>query len=174
MNRELVTGLAQLSAEKGLPKEIVADIVGKAINRAYGPEENLDVKVDPQTGAMRIYVLKTAVEKVEDPKTQLTVAEAQTYRKDAVLGEVVPIEQSAQILGRIGAQAVKQVIQQSLREAEQTRQDALQRRESRSWEGCASLAPSGVTVNAHPCHCNHSARRSPCRATPRSSSWSST
>jgi len=31
-----------------------------------------------------------------------------------------------------------------------------------------------VTVNAHPCHCNHSARRSPCRATPRSSSWSST
>ncbi|TMD61198.1 MAG: transcription termination/antitermination protein NusA [Chloroflexi bacterium] len=118
MNRELVTGLAQLSAEKGLPKEIVADIVGKAIKRAYGPEENLDVKVDPQTGAMRIYVLKTAVEKVEDPKTQLTVAEAQTYRKDAVLGEVVPIEQSAQILGRIGAQAVKQVIQQSLREAE--------------------------------------------------------
>jgi N utilization substance protein A len=118
MNRELVTGLAQLSAEKGLPKEIVADIVGKAIKRAYGPEENLDVKVDPQTGAMRIYVLKTAVEKVEDPKTQLTLAEAQSLRKDAVLGEIVPIEQSAQILGRIGAQAVKQVIQQSLREAE--------------------------------------------------------
>ncbi|HYY53916.1 MAG TPA: transcription termination factor NusA [Candidatus Dormibacteraeota bacterium] len=118
MNRELVTGLAQLSAEKGLPKEIVADIVGKAIKRAYGPEENLDVKVDPQTGAMRIYVLKTAVEKVEDPKTQLTLAEAQSLRKDAVLGEIIPIEQSAQILGRIGAQAVKQVIQQSLREAE--------------------------------------------------------
>jgi N utilization substance protein A len=118
MNRELVTGLAQLSAEKGLPKEIVADIVGKAIKRAYGPEENLDVKVDPQTGAMRIYVLKTAVDKVEDPKTQLSLTEAQTFRKDVVLGEVVPIEQSAQILGRIGAQAVKQVIQQSLREAE--------------------------------------------------------
>jgi N utilization substance protein A len=118
VNRELVTGLAQLSAEKGLPKEIVADIVGKAIKRAYGPEENLDVKVDPQTGAMRIYVLKTAVEKVEDPKTQLTLAEAQSLRKDAVLGEIIPIEQSAQILGRIGAQAVKQVIQQSLREAE--------------------------------------------------------
>jgi len=110
MNRELVTGLAQLSAEKGLPKEIVADIVGKAIKRAYGPEENLDVKVDPGTGAMRIYVLKTVVESVEDPKTQMTLAEAHTYRPDAVVGEVVPIEQGAQILGRIGAQTVKQVI----------------------------------------------------------------
>ncbi len=113
-----MTGLAQLSAEKGLPKEIVADIVGRAIKRAYGAEENLDVKVDPTTGNMRIYVLKTVVEKVEDPKTQLTVAEARTYKSDAELGEVVPLEQSAQILGRIGAQTVKQVIQQSLREAE--------------------------------------------------------
>src|SRR3989449_3080460 len=118
MNRELVTGLAQLSAEKGLPKEIVADIVGKAIKRAYGPEENLDVKVDPQTGAMRIYVLKNVVERVEDPKTQMTVAEAGLYKNDAQLGEVIAIEQSAAILGRIGAQTVKQVIQQSLREAE--------------------------------------------------------
>src|SRR2546422_8881129 len=105
MNRELVTGLAQLSAEKGLPKEIVADIVGKAIKRAYGPEENLDVKVDPQTGAMRIYVLKTAVDKVEDPKTQLTAAEAQTYRKEAGLGAAGPIEQTAQILCRLAAAA---------------------------------------------------------------------
>lgn len=118
MNRELITGLAQLSAEKGLPKEIVADIVGRAIKRAYGPEENLDVKVDPATGAMRIYVLKTVVERVEDPKTQMTLTEARTYKADAAMAEVVALEQSAQILGRIGAQTVKQVIQQSLREAE--------------------------------------------------------
>jgi N utilization substance protein A len=118
MNRELITGLAQLSAEKGLPKETVADIVGRAIKRAYGPEENLDVKVDPATGAMRIYVLKTAVERVEDPKTQMTLTEARTYKSDAAMGEVIALEQSAQILGRIGAQTVKQVIQQSLREAE--------------------------------------------------------
>ncbi len=118
MNRELVTGLAQLSAEKGLPKEIVADIVGRAIKRAYGPEENLDVKVDPTTGAMRIYVLKVVVETVEDPKTQITPAEAAQHKNDAAVGETIAIEQSAQILGRIGAQTVKQVIQQSLREAE--------------------------------------------------------
>src|SRR5258706_521377 len=65
MNRELVTGLAQLSAEKGLPKEVVSDIIARAIKRAYGDEEHIDVKVDVQTGAFKVYLLKTVVEKVE-------------------------------------------------------------------------------------------------------------
>src|SRR5437899_1707965 len=57
MNRELVTGLAQLSAEKGLPKEVVSDIIARAIKRAYGAEENIDVKVDIQTGAFKVFLL---------------------------------------------------------------------------------------------------------------------
>jgi len=54
MNRELVTGLAQLSAEKGLPKEVVSDIIARAIKRAYGDEEHIDVKVDVLTGAFKV------------------------------------------------------------------------------------------------------------------------
>src|SRR3982750_2549114 len=110
MNRELVTGLAQLSAEKGLPKEVVSDIIARAIKRAYGAEENIDVKVDVQTGAFKVFLLKTVVDKVEDPKLQIQI--------DAALGDTIPLEESAAALGRIGAQTAKQVIQQSLREAE--------------------------------------------------------
>ena len=118
MNRELVTGLAQLSAEKGLPKEVVSDIIARAIKRAYGDEEHLDVKVDVQTGAFRIFLLKTVVEKVEDPKSQIQVDTAKKLKADAQLGDVIPFEESAAALGRIGAQTAKQMIQQFLREAE--------------------------------------------------------
>jgi len=118
MNRELVTGLAQLSAEKGLPKEVVSDIIARAIKRAYGDEEHIDVKVDVQTGAFRVYLLKTVVEKVEDPKIQIQLDAAKRIKPDVQLGEIVPLEESAAALGRIGAQTAKQVIQQSLREAE--------------------------------------------------------
>ncbi len=118
MNRELVTGLAQLSAEKGLPKEVVSDIIARAIKRAYGDEEHLDVKVDVQTGAFRIFLLKTVVEKVEDPKTQVQLDTARKLKADAQLGDVIPFEESAAALGRIGAQTAKQMIQQFLREAE--------------------------------------------------------
>src|SRR5919197_1248576 len=98
MNRELVTGLAQLSAEKGLPKEVVGDIIARALKRAYGAEENIDVKGDISTGAFKVYLLKTIVEKVEDPKLQIELKAAQRIKPDAQLG--------------------KQVIQQSRREAE--------------------------------------------------------
>jgi transcription termination/antitermination protein NusA len=118
MNRELVTGLAQLSAEKGLPKEVVSDIIARAIKRAYGDEEHIDVKVDVQTGAFKVYLLKTVVEKVEDPKIQVQIDTAKKIKPDATLGDVIPFEESAAALGRIGAQTAKQVIQQSLREAE--------------------------------------------------------
>ncbi|MDP9276221.1 MAG: transcription termination factor NusA [Chloroflexota bacterium] len=118
MNRELVTGLAQLSAEKGLPKEVVSDIIARAIKRAYGDEEHIDVKVDVQTGAFKVYLLKTVVEKVEDPKIQVQLDIAKKIKPDAQLGDVIPFEESAAALGRIGAQTAKQVIQQSLREAE--------------------------------------------------------
>src|SRR5437868_4429590 len=118
MNRELVTGLAQLSAEKGLPKEVVSDIIARAIKRAYGDEEHIDVKVDVQTGAFKVFLLKTVVEKVEDPKIQVQLDTAKKIKPEAQLGDVIPFEESAAALGRIGAQTAKQVIQQSLREAE--------------------------------------------------------
>ncbi len=118
MNRELVTGLAQLSAEKGLPKEVVGDIIARALKRAYGAEENIDVKVDIQTGAFKVFLLKTVVEKVEDPKLHIELEAARKLKPDAQLGDIIPLEESAAALGRIGAQTAKQVIQQSLREAE--------------------------------------------------------
>jgi N utilization substance protein A len=118
MNRELVTGLAQLSAEKGLPKEVVSDIIARAIKRAYGDEEHLDVQVDVQTGAFKLFLLKTVVEKVEDPRSQVQLEAARKRKEDAQLGDVIPFEESAAALGRIGAQTAKQMIQQFLREAE--------------------------------------------------------
>src|SRR5262245_61196169 len=118
MSRELVTGLAQLSAEKGLPKEVVSDIIARAMKRAYGDEEHLDVQVDVQTGLFKLFLLKTVVEKVEDPRTQVQLEAARKRKEDAQIGDVIPFEESAAALGRIGAQTAKQMIQQFLREAE--------------------------------------------------------
>src|SRR5712691_2415710 len=98
VNRELVTGLAQLSAEKGLPKEVVSDIIARAIKRAYGDEEHIDVKVDVQTGAFKVFLLKTVVEKVEDPKIQVQLDTAKKIKPDAQLGDVIPFEESATAL----------------------------------------------------------------------------
>jgi N utilization substance protein A len=76
------------------------------------------VKVDVQTGAFKVFLLKTVVDKVEDPKLQIQIDAARRMKPDVALGDTIPLEESAAALGRIGAQTAKQVIQQSLREAE--------------------------------------------------------
>src|SRR5438045_7925586 len=117
MNRELVTGLAQLSAEKGLPKEVVSDIIARAIKRAYGDEEHIDVKVDVQTGAFKVFLLKTIVEKVEDPKIQVQLDTAKKIKPDAQLGDVIPFEESDGALGRHGATTAEQGMHEPRRRA---------------------------------------------------------
>src|SRR5688500_14680907 len=118
MNRELVTGLAQLSAEKGLPKEVVGDIIARALKRAYGADENIDVKVDINTGAFTAYPIMSGSQKGEDRKPQIQLDAARRSKPDVQRGDIVPREESAAARGRIDAQTAKQVIQQSLREAE--------------------------------------------------------
>jgi len=63
-------------------------------------------------------VMYQVVDEVENPATELTVAEAKKIKKDAVVGDVVEEEFEASSFGRVAAQTAKQVVLQKLREAE--------------------------------------------------------
>ena len=123
MSRELVGALLQLNAEKGIPQDALVRTVEEAIESAYrraAPgNENIGVEVNAQTGAIRVYRAKTAVEEVEDPETQFTLEEARRYKADAELGETVEFEQvDADKLLRTHAQTARQVFMQRFREVE--------------------------------------------------------
>src|SRR5574337_1478372 len=70
------------------------------------------------TGDVTAFVTKEVVEHVEDPHTQINLAQAQAVRKNAKLGENVELIQGVEEFGRVAAQTAKQVILQRLREAE--------------------------------------------------------
>jgi len=123
VSRELVGALLQLNAEKGIPQDALVRTVEEAIESAYrraAPgNENIGVEVNAQTGAIRVYRAKTAVEEVEDPETQFTLEEARRYKADAELGETVEFEQvDADKLLRTHAQTARQVFMQRFREVE--------------------------------------------------------
>jgi N utilization substance protein A len=77
--------------------------------------------VDELKGTIRIVLLRTVVETVEDPATQISLEEAQfedsAFRPGDVLEEEVPFEQ----FGRTAVQAAKQRIIQRVREGERTK-----------------------------------------------------
>jgi transcription termination/antitermination protein NusA len=120
---EFMLAITQLSAEKNLPKEVVITAVEQALVSAYkkdnfSPNQNIVVKIDQATGGVRVWLEKTVVESPEDPRIEMTPAEAKKLKADAQLGDIIRIEATPQNAGRIAAQTAKQVILQRLHEAE--------------------------------------------------------
>lgn len=112
----------QLCAERKLPVEVVLEAVEASLISAYrrnfGAVTNIEVKIEQDTGLVRVYAAKEVVESVTDSKTEVSLAEAREIKPDAVLGEVIMVESTPRDFGRIAAQTAKQVILQRIREAE--------------------------------------------------------
>ena len=111
-----------LSKEKGIDPQIVLDAVKDAMliaaRKHYRTNEDYLAEMDPKTGAIQLYAVKKAVESVEDPVHEMTLAEARRIQPQAEIGSEVRIQKSTEALGRISAQTAKQVIFQKVREAE--------------------------------------------------------
>jgi N utilization substance protein A len=122
VSRDFVGALLQLNAEKQVPREQLIRTVEEAIQSAYrrvAGDEDIHVRIDAETGKIRVFRARTVVSMVEDPLTEFSVEEARTHQPDASVGDLVETEQlDGDIFGRIGAQTAKQVVLQRLREAE--------------------------------------------------------
>jgi N utilization substance protein A len=123
MKSEFMLAITQLSAEKNLPKETVLAAVESALVSAYrkesfAPNQNISVRIDPVSGAVKVWAEKTVVEKPSDPRCEISLAEATKIKPDAKLDDVVMLEATPRNAGRIAAQTAKQVILQRLHEAE--------------------------------------------------------
>jgi len=122
MKSDFLMAITQLAAEKNLPKEMVLEAVEAALASAYKKDNlatsNVVVRIDRESGAVRVYTRKTVVEEVTDPRIEMTPKEARALKPDAVVGDNVDIETAAHDGGRIAAQTAKQVVLQRLREAE--------------------------------------------------------
>lgn len=124
MKTELKAAITQLSAERNLPKEVVLSALESALASAYkrdagALEQDVLVKVDPNAGEIDFYIQKIVVESVVNPGREVSVDEARKLRPAAQIGDVLSIEFTPRSIGRIAAQAAKQVVLQRLREAEQ-------------------------------------------------------
>jgi N utilization substance protein A len=120
MRSEFQAAIAQLIAEKGLPREVVMETVATALLSAYrksfGGGENIRIEVD-KNGEVRVWAAKRVVAQVAIPNDEISLAEAQRLVPRAALGQTIDVD-SSYIFARIPAQTAKQVILQRIREAE--------------------------------------------------------
>jgi N utilization substance protein A len=123
MNHEIVESFAQMAREKGIDKDIligiVEDIFGMMVKKKYGLNVKYDVVVNMDKGDIEIYLEKEVVEVVEDPSTQISVADAQKKSGDNLAPgeefvEIVPLED----FGRRLVISAKQNLNQRIKEIE--------------------------------------------------------
>lgn len=123
---ELLQVADAVAREKNIDRSIVIEALEEAIQKAgrskYGHDHDIRAHIDPRTGMIDLKRYREVVETVEDEVRQLTVAEAQRIKKDAVLGEFLVDTLPPLDFGRIAAQTAKQVIVQKVREAERVKQ----------------------------------------------------
>jgi N utilization substance protein A len=121
--KQLAQAIKVIAEEKNLPEEQVADVVQQALaaawRRDYGDrEQEVRVTMNLNTGDVTAFVTKEVVDEVDDPKTQISLADAQVRQKNIKVGETIEEVQKVEDFGRVAAQTAKQVILQRLREAE--------------------------------------------------------
>jgi len=123
MNTELKTALEILEKEKDISKDVMLDAIENSLITAcqshFGKEkDNFRVEINRDTCDFHVYAEKTVVEQVEDPDTQISLAEAKLQDKKYELGDIVREEIKSKEFGRITTQNARNVILQKIREEE--------------------------------------------------------
>ena len=122
-NAELIKAIRQLEEEKGLSKDILVEAIEAALLSAYkknfgSAAQNIRIELDRESGEQHVFSVRTIVEKVADPSTEVPLSEARGWDTESQVGDIVEVEVTPKDFGRIAAQTAKQVIVQRIREAE--------------------------------------------------------
>ena len=122
MQGELMAVLNYLETERGIDRDRLIDIVADALivaaRKSGGPADELEVKVDPETGEIKAVAHITVVPQIEDPATEMDIKTAQEVYPDCELGDLIEWEVDHNTFGRVAAQTFRQALISRLNQEE--------------------------------------------------------
>ncbi|QSR84314.1 transcription termination factor NusA [Methylacidimicrobium sp. B4] len=122
MNQEVLAIIEYMAREKGIHREAFLEAMQSALlaaaRKSIGPARDLRVEIHPKTGKITARANLEVVDKVEDPRGQVSLKRAKEIDPTAQLGQLIDVEVTPKDFGRIAAQVFKQTINQALRSIE--------------------------------------------------------
>src|SRR5918992_1346281 len=122
---DMLAAVRELSNTKQLDRAelhaLLQDGIMAALAKKYGPNVQAEVDIDEGKGDIRIVLLKTVVEAVEDPSKEISLEDARAYDESFEPGDVLEEPIDFAVFGRAAVQAAKQRIIQRVREGERTK-----------------------------------------------------
>lgn len=122
---QLLGALQELANVKQIDREELLDLLRDGIHAAlakrYGVTVRDEISIDDLKGTITVTVLKSVVDEVEDPTSQVSLEDARYEDPEFEVGDVLEEEVPFEAFGRLAVQAAKQRIIQRVREGERTR-----------------------------------------------------
>jgi transcription termination/antitermination protein NusA len=122
---EILAAFRELSNAKQMDKAelygLLQDGILAALAKKYGPTVQAEVDIDEGKGDIRIVLLRTVVDVVEDSAREITVDDARSFDESFEAGDVLEEPIDFAVFGRAAVQAAKQRIIQRVREGERTK-----------------------------------------------------
>jgi N utilization substance protein A len=122
---DMLAAVRELSNTKQLDRgelhALLQDGIMAALAKKYGANVQAEVDIDEGKGEIRIVLLKTVVETVEDPSKEISLEDARSYDESFEPGDVLEEPIDFAVFGRAAVQAAKQRIIQRVREGERTK-----------------------------------------------------
>jgi len=124
MGIQFAEAFNDLIREKRIDKTILMETLtagfSSAVKKKHGPTAEVEVAEDKR-GGIKLYLLKTVVDEVENEGSELTLDEAREHQKKAKLGDTIKILVPFSEFGRNAIQIAKQILMQKIREFERDR-----------------------------------------------------
>ena len=96
MNKELIEAINLLEKENNISKDVLLEAIENSLLTAYknnyGRADNVKVNINRETGDFSIVAEREVVEIVEDPMTQVSLAEAKLLNSKYELGDIVQFQ----------------------------------------------------------------------------------
>ncbi|MGC8840250.1 MAG: transcription termination factor NusA [Candidatus Sumerlaeaceae bacterium] len=123
MNAEALKALVkQLSKEKELDVQLIKQAIEEAIiaasRRALAQYKEPRAELDVETGVLHLWVKKTVVQEVTNPRTMIALRQARKINKDAQIGDEIEVDEDPSALGHVAAQNMRQILAQKIQDAE--------------------------------------------------------
>jgi N utilization substance protein A len=121
MSSSIAQNIEALCQEQGIDRDLVIEAMKEAVRAAakkqFRSGEDIQVDWNAETG-IELSASKVVVDDVENPATELSIAEARELAGDEVeLGDALLLPLPMEELGRIAAQTAKQILFQKVRDA---------------------------------------------------------
>jgi len=115
--------ILQLSKERSVEPIVIVNAIKESLKVAssqyFSHNEEIHINFTPEKGLLRVFTVKKISDTPKDEALEISLRAAKNIDPTATVGKYIEIELPSETLGRIAAQAAKQVIFQKVRDAEQ-------------------------------------------------------